>query len=71
MHSPATRPGAVNWAAIVSWYDALLHATASPVVAMNRVIAIGMRDGPEAGLAALEDTTQDFRLGDAPEVPAI
>ena len=38
---------------------------------MNRVIAIGMRDGPEAGLAALEDATQDFRLGDAPEVPAI
>jgi len=71
MHSTATRPGAVDWAAIVSWYDALLHATASPVVAMNRVIAIGMRDGPEAGLAALEEATQDFRLGEAPEVPAI
>lgn len=71
VHSTAIRPGAVDWAAIVAWYDALLHATASPVVAMNRVIAIGMRDGPEAGLAALADATQDFRLGDAPEVPAI
>ena len=38
---------------------------------MNRVIAIGMRDGPEAGLAALEDATQNFGLGDAPAVPAI
>jgi RNA polymerase sigma-70 factor, ECF subfamily len=71
VHSTAIRPGAVDWAAIVSWYDALLHATASPVVAMNRAIAIGMRDGPEAGLAALEDATQDLRLGDVPQVPAI
>jgi RNA polymerase sigma-70 factor (ECF subfamily) len=38
---------------------------------MNRVIAIGMRDGPQAGLAALEDASHNFRLGDAPEVPAI
>lgn len=71
VHSTATQPEAVDWAAIVAWYDALLHATASPVVAMNLVIAIGMRDGPEAGLAALEDATHHHRLGDAPEVPAI
>ena len=71
MHSTAARPEAVDWAAIVAWYDALLHGTASPVVAMNRVIAIGMRDGPQAGLAALEDACRDFSLGDAPEVPAI
>jgi len=48
-----------------------LHGTASPVVAMNRVIAIGMRDGPQAGLVALEDASHDFRLGEASEVPAI
>ena len=71
VHSTATTPEVVDWAAIVAWYDALLHATASPVVAMNRVIAIGMRDGPQAGLAALEDASHNFRLGDAPEVPAI
>ena len=71
VHSTATRPEVVDWAAIVAWYDALLDATASPVVAMNRVIAIGMRDGPRAGLAALEDASDNFRLGDAPEVPAI
>lgn len=71
VHSTATEPEAVDWAAIVAWYDALLHATGSPVVAMNRVVAIGMRDGTEAGLAALEGATRNFRLGDAPEVPAI
>jgi RNA polymerase sigma-70 factor (ECF subfamily) len=71
MHSTATRPAAVDWAAIVAWYDALLLATASPVVAMNRVVAIGMRDGPQAGLAALEDAGTTFPLRDAPEIPAI
>lgn len=71
VHSTATAPQAVDWAAIVAWYDTLLRATASPVVAMNRVVAIGMRDGPEAGLAALEDATDHHRLGEAPEVPAI
>jgi RNA polymerase sigma-70 factor (ECF subfamily) len=71
VHSTATTPQAVDWAVIVAWYDALLEATASPVVAMNRVVAIGMRDGPVAGLAALADATEHHRLGDAPEVPAI
>ncbi len=71
VHCTAETSEAVDWVAIVAWYDALLHATASPVVAMNRVIAIGMRDGPQAGLTALEYATHNFRLGDAPEVPAI
>ena len=71
IHSTATRPETVDWATIVAWYDALLHATASPVVAMNRAIAIGMRDGPQAGLAALEDASHSFGIGEAPEVPSI
>lgn len=71
LHSTATTPEMVDWAAITAWYDALLHATASPVVAVNRVIAIGMRDGPQAGLTALGHAVHDFRLEDAPEVPAI
>ena len=71
VHSTATRPEVVDWPAIVAWYDALLHATGSPMVAMNRAIAIGMRDGPHAGLAALEDASHHFPLADAPEVPAI
>lgn len=43
-----------DWAAIVSWYDVLLAADPSPVVALNRAVAIGERDGPEAGLASLD-----------------
>ncbi len=72
VHSTAPTPQAVDWVAIVAWYDALLSATASPVVAMNRTVAIGMRDGPEAGLVALEDAIGDHHhLREAPEVPAI
>jgi RNA polymerase sigma-70 factor (ECF subfamily) len=71
LHSSAPTPGAVDWAAVVGWYDALLEATASPVVALNRVVALGMRDGPDAGLAALDDALVRHPLGDAPEVPAV
>jgi len=37
----------------VSWYDELLRLTGSPVVQLNRAIAVGEADGPSAGLAAL------------------
>ena len=71
LHSTAGTPEATDWAAIVAWYDLLLDATASPVVAMNRVVAVGMRDGPKTGLLALQDVVDRHRLYDAPAVPAI
>ncbi len=40
-----------DWDQIVGLYDLLMKATPSPVVALNRAVAIGMRDGPAAGLA--------------------
>ena len=40
---------------VVSWYDELLRITGSPVVALNRAIAVGEADGAPAGLAALAD----------------
>lgn len=43
-----------DWAAIVSWYDVLLAVDPSPVVALNRAVAVGELDGPEAGLALLD-----------------
>jgi RNA polymerase sigma-70 factor (ECF subfamily) len=52
-HSTAAAAEATAWGAIVSLYDALLAAQPSPVVALNRAIAIGFRDGYEAGLVAL------------------
>jgi RNA polymerase sigma-70 factor (ECF subfamily) len=45
-----------DWAAIVSWYDVLLGVDPSPVVALNRAVAVAERDGPAAGLALLDQT---------------
>ncbi len=53
-HAVATSADATDWSRIVSLYDELLEVAPSPVVSLNRAIAVGMRDGPEAGLALLE-----------------
>ena len=45
-----------DWAAIVSWYDVLLGVDPSPVVALNRAVAVAERDWPAAGLALLDQT---------------
>jgi predicted RNA polymerase sigma factor len=44
-----------DWASIVAFYDALLANTPSPIVALNRAVAISLRDGLSAGLAALTE----------------
>jgi len=46
-----------NWAAIVSWYDALLMSLDTPVVRLNRAVAVGELHGPLQGLAELESVT--------------
>jgi RNA polymerase sigma factor (sigma-70 family) len=53
-HARATSWEATDWPQIVRLYDALAAATPSPVVALNRAVAIGMAAGPAAGLAALD-----------------
>jgi RNA polymerase sigma-70 factor (ECF subfamily) len=53
-HSTAAAAKATAWGTIVTLYDALLATQPSPVIALNRAIAIGFRDGYEAGLAALD-----------------
>ncbi len=53
-HATAATAEATAWGTIVALYDALLAAQPSPVIALNRAIAIGFRDGYEAGLAALD-----------------
>ena len=45
---------------IVEWYDELLRLTDSPVVRLNRAVAVGEADGPQAGLAALADVDPDL-----------
>jgi RNA polymerase sigma-70 factor (ECF subfamily) len=54
VHAEARRAGETDWAQIVGLYDVLRRVDPSPVVALNCATALGMRDGPEAGLAAIE-----------------
>lgn len=59
-HCRAATAAATNWALIVQYYDLLLRAQPSPVTALNRAVAIAMRDGPSAGLAALVPLADDL-----------
>ena len=49
-HATARTAEDTNWPQIVRLYDLLLRADNSPIVALNRAVAVAMRDGPEAGL---------------------
>ncbi len=62
-HVERRRSGRANWPAVVELYDALFALTASPVVAINRALAIAETLGPETALAALPDVDADERLG--------
>jgi len=70
VHAEATEAAATDWAQIVALYDVLAQLQPSPVVALNRAVAVAMRDGPRAGLALVEDllkagTLSDYRLAHA------
>jgi RNA polymerase sigma-70 factor (ECF subfamily) len=54
VHAEARTAEATDWAQIVGLYDELLRADPSPVVELNRAVALAMRDGPAAGLAAVD-----------------
>jgi RNA polymerase sigma-70 factor, ECF subfamily len=55
VHAEAPTAADTDWREIVGLYDLLLRLTPSPIVALNRSVAIAMRDGPEAGLAQLDE----------------
>jgi RNA polymerase sigma-70 factor (ECF subfamily) len=61
-HAARRSTGRTDWAAILALYDALLAATGSPVVAINRAVALTELAGAEAGLAALDALAGDHRL---------
>ena len=63
-HVHRRRTGEANWADVVALYDALLAMVASPVVAMNRAVAIGELRGAAAGLEALMPVAADSRLAE-------
>jgi RNA polymerase sigma factor (sigma-70 family) len=60
LHADAPTAAETDWVQIVEWYDELVRLTDSPVVRLNRAVAVGEADGPRAGLAAL--TTLDASL---------
>ena len=54
VHSQAKTAAQTNWAQIVALYDLLLRAEPSPIVELNRAVAVAMRDGPLAGLNLID-----------------
>ncbi|MFI2236633.1 RNA polymerase sigma factor [Streptomyces chrestomyceticus] len=55
LHADAPTAAETDWVQIVEWYDELARLTGSPVVRLNRAVAVGEADGPRAGLAALAE----------------
>ncbi len=70
VHAEAPSAEKTDWIQIVGLYDALLEHTHSPVVALNRAVAVAMRDGPQAGLELVDELMaqghlQDYHLAHA------
>jgi RNA polymerase sigma-70 factor, ECF subfamily len=70
LHATAANPESTDWPRIVPAYDALLALRPSPVVELNRAVAIAMANGPEAGLDALAELDA-AELGEYPLLPAV
>ena len=64
VHAEAPSAEATDWAQIVGLYDVLLEAQPSPVVELNRAVAVAMRDGPAAGLGLVDGILGRGDLGD-------
>jgi RNA polymerase sigma-70 factor (ECF subfamily) len=63
-HVGGRRAGRVDWPALLALYDALLELSGSPVVAINRALALGQARGAAAALASLDALGADTRLAD-------
>jgi RNA polymerase sigma factor (sigma-70 family) len=70
VHASATSLEGIDWSLIVSLYDQLMTIAPSPVVALNRAIAIAQRDGAEHGLEELRAIDDRDRLANYPFYPA-
>jgi RNA polymerase sigma-70 factor (ECF subfamily) len=64
LHATAPAADAVDWPQIARLYGELALLAPSPVVEVNRAVAVGMADGPLVGLATLESLRDDARLRD-------
>jgi RNA polymerase sigma factor (sigma-70 family) len=65
LHADARRVEDTDWVQIVEWYDELLQLADTPIVRLNRAVAIGEADGPLAGLAALAPVDEHIPRRDA------
>lgn len=70
LHSTARSYAETDWARIVDLYNLLFHLKPTPIVALNRAIAVGYANGPEAGLAELERVDDVSKLARYPFLPA-
>jgi RNA polymerase sigma-70 factor (ECF subfamily) len=70
-HATAPTWEQTDWVTICRAYDLLVRLSDSPVVRANRALAVGFRDGPDAGLVALESVAHDPRLARSNLVPTV
>jgi len=70
-HARAGTSAETDWQQIVLLYDALLQASPSPIVALNRAVAVGMADGPAAGLHALDALAAEPALANYHLLPSV
>ena len=70
LHAEAPSYAETDWRQIVQLYDALLAVWPSPVVALNRAVALALAEGPEAGLAQIQELEAGGRLADYRYLPA-
>ncbi len=64
VHADAPNAAATDWAEIVGIYDALVQIEPSPVIELNRAVAVAMRDGPAAGLTLIDALLARGELAD-------
>jgi RNA polymerase sigma-70 factor (ECF subfamily) len=64
LHAEAPSTSQTDWSEIVGLYDVLWRLEPSPVIELNRAVAVAMRDGPEAGLRLIEAILDRGDLGD-------
>jgi RNA polymerase sigma-70 factor (ECF subfamily) len=64
VHAEAPTAAATDWAQVVGLYDLLARADPSPVIALNRAVAVAMRDGPQAGLTLIDGILARGELAD-------
>ena len=70
-HARARTAGATDWARIVALYGTLAQVAPSPVVELNRAVAVGMAHGPAAGLAIVDALRHEPRLANYPWLPSV